>query len=426
MELMLLLGLLIGLLIIGVPVAFALGISSLVTFIFMDIAPVVAIQRMATGVNVFALMAIPFFIFAGDLMQQAGIAERLVRVADAAMGRVRGGLGVVDVGASMMFGGVSGSAVASVSALGSTLIPMMKKQGYDADYAVNVTSTSAILGILIPPSHNMIIYAAAAGVSISVADLFMAGIGPGLLTGALLALVAWLVAVRRGYPAGEFPGWPAFARAFAGAVPGLLTAVIIFGGVLGGVFTPTESSAVAVIYTLVIALIVYRSLGFSGFVQAAQNAVKTTAMVMLIIGMAAAFGWLLALNEAPEQLANLLRLISDNPIIVLLLINLILLVLGTFMDMAPLIVITTPIFLPVAVEAGMDPVQFGIVMMLNLGIGLVTPPVGAVLFVGCAVGKIKIEEAVRTIWPFYLALFAALMAITFIPALTLTLPGLVG
>lgn len=426
MELTLLLGLLALLLIIGVPVAFALGLASLVTFIFMDIAPVVAFQRIATGVNVFSLMAIPFFIFAGDLMQQAGIAERLVRVADAAMGRIRGGLGVVDVGASMMFGGVSGSAVASVSALGSTLIPLMKEKGYDADYAVNVTSTSAILGILIPPSHNMIIYAAAAGVSVSVADLFLAGVLPGILTGILLAAAAWVIAVRRGYPKGEFPGWPAFAAAFASALPGLLTAVIIFGGVLGGVFTPTESSAIAVIYTLVIAVIVYRTLGFRGFTTAAQNAVKTTAMVMLIIGSAAAFGWLLALLEAPEQLAALLRTLTDNPILILLLINLILLILGTFMDMAPLIVITSPIFLPVAMATGMDPVQFGIMMMLNLGIGLVTPPVGSVLFVGCAVGKIKVEEAVRTIWPFYLALFLALMAITFVPALTLTLPGLAG
>lgn len=426
MELILLLGLLALLLILGVPVAFALGLSSLITFVFMDIAPVVAFQRIATGVNVFALMAIPFFVFAGDLMQQAGIAERLVRVADAAMGRMRGGLGVVDVGASMMFGGVSGSAVASVSALGSTLIPMMKSKGYDADYAVNVTSTSAILGILIPPSHNMIIYAAAAGVSVSVADLFLAGVVPGIVTGIFLAIAAWAVAVKRGYPKGEFPGWPAFARAFAAALPGLLTAVIIFGGVLGGVFTPTESSAVAVIYTLVIALIVYRTLGLRGFATAAQNAVKTTAMVMLIIGSAAAFGWLLALLEAPDQLANLLQTLTDNPILILLLINLILLVLGTFMDMAPLIVITSPIFLPVAMATGMDPVQFGIMLMLNLGIGLVTPPVGSVLFVGCAVGKIRVEEAVRTIWPFYLALFVALMAITFIPSLTLTLPGLIG
>ncbi|MDP3404260.1 MAG: TRAP transporter large permease [Brevundimonas sp.] len=426
MELTLLLGLLALLLIIGVPVAFALGLASLATFIFMDIAPVVAFQRIANGVNVFSLMAIPFFVFAGDLMQQAGIADRLVRVADAAMGRIRGGLGVVDVGASMMFGGVSGSAVASVSALGSTLVPMMKEKGYDADYAVNVTSTSAILGILIPPSHNMIIYAAAAGVSVSVADLFLAGVLPGILTGILLAAVAWIIAVKRGYPRGEFPGWPAFARAFAAAIPGLLTAVIIFGGVLGGVFTPTESSAVAVIYTLVIALIVYRTLGFRGFTTAAQNAVKTTAMVMLIIGSAAAFGWLLALLETPEQLAALLQTMTSNPILILLMINLILLILGTFMDMAPLIVITSPIFLPVAMATGMDPVHFGIMMMLNLGIGLVTPPVGAVLFVGCAVGKIKVEEAVRTIWPFYLALLAALMAITFIPALTLTLPGLAG
>lgn len=262
--------------------------------------------------------------------------------------------------------------------------------------------------------------------SVSVADLFLAGVLPGILTGIFLAAAAWIIAVRRGYPKGEFPGWPAFAAAFASALPGLLTAVIIFGGVLGGVFTPTESSAVAVIYTLVIAVIVYRTLGFRGFTTAAQNAVKTTAMVMLIIGSAAAFGWLLALLEAPEQLATLLQTLTDNPILILLLINLILLILGTFMDMAPLIVITSPIFLPVAMATGMDPVQFGIMMMLNLGIGLVTPPVGSVLFVGCAVGKIKVEQAVRTIWPFYLALFAALMAITFVPALTLTLPGLAG
>ncbi len=424
MELTLLLLTLLVLLVLGVPVAFALGIASLVTFIYMDIAPLVAFQRIAAGVNVFALMAIPFFIFAGDLMQQSGIAERLVRVANAAVGRIRGGLGPVNVGASMMFGGVSGSAIASASALGSTLIPMMKKRGYDADYSVNVTTTAAVTGLLIPPSHNMIIYAAAAGVSISVADLFMAGIVPGIVTGLILMVVAWLVAVKRGYPRGEFPGWSAFARAFVGAIPGLLTAVIIFGGILGGVFTPTESSAVAVIYTMVVGFLVYRTLTFQGFVTAAMNAVKTTAMVMLIIGSAAAFGWLLALNEAPDQLADLMRMVSDNPIIMLLMINVILLLLGTFMDMAPLIVITSPIFLPVAMEAGMDPIQFGMVLMLNLGIGLVTPPVGSVLFVGCAVGKIRVEEAVRTMWPFYLALIVSLMLITFVPAFSMTLPNL--
>lgn len=426
MELTILLGALAILLILGVPVAFSLGIASLVTFLYMDIPPLVAFQRIATGVNVFSLMAIPFFIFAGNLMQQAGIAERLVRVANAAMGRVRGGLGPVNVGSSLMFGAISGSPIASASALGSTLIPMMKKRGYDADYAVNVTTSSAIAGLLLPPSHNVIIYAAAAGISISIADLFVAGVVPGIVTGLMLMVVAWLVAVKRNYPRGEFPGWPIFLRAFVGAIPGILTALIIFGGILLGVFTPTESSAVAVIYTIVVGFLVYRSLDMRGFMTAAMGAVRTTAMVMLIIGAASAFGWLLALNEAPAQLADLMRMVSDNPIIMLLMINVILLVLGIFMDMAPLIVITTPIFLPIAMEAGMDPVQFGMVMMLNLGIGLITPPVGSVLFVGCAVGKIRMEDAVKTMWPFYLVLLFSLMLITYVPSFSLALLNLMG
>jgi tripartite ATP-independent transporter DctM subunit len=308
--------------------------------------------------------------------------------------------------------------------MGSTLMPMMKERGYDADYAVNVTSTSAICGLLIPPSHNMIIYAAAAGVGVSIGELFVGGIVPGLLTGAALMVAAWLVAVRRGYPRGAFPGWMAFLHAFAMAVPGLMTAVIIVGGVLGGVFTAVESSAVAVIYTVLVAALLYRSMGPKAFLDAAIQAVKTTAMVLLIIGSASAFGWMLALLEAPSQLAELITTITDNPILILLIINLILLVLGTFMDMSPLIVITTPIFLPVVTELGMDPVQFGVVMMLNLGIGLVTPPVGSVLFVGSAIGKVPVEETVKTIWPFYGALFVALMAVTYFPALSMGLVNL--
>jgi tripartite ATP-independent transporter DctM subunit len=281
--------------------------------------------------------------------------------------------------------------------------------------------------VLLPPSHNLILYAAVSGgASVSVSELFLAGIVPGVMTGIILAITAWLVAVRRGYPKGVFPGWGGFGRAAIAAVPGLFTAVIIFGGVLGGVFTPTESSAVAVIYTAVIAFVVYRTLGLRDFVKAAQNAVKTTAMIMLIIGTAAAFGWLLALNEAPARLAEGMAWVSDNPIIILLMINIILLVLGTFMDMAPLVIITTPIFLPIAMNAGMSPVQFGIVMMLNQGIGLVTPPVGTVQFVGCAIAGIKIEEVMKTIWPFYGALVLALLAVTYIPAVTLWLPSVVG
>jgi tripartite ATP-independent transporter DctM subunit len=425
-ELGFLIGLLLVLLVIGVPVAFALGIASLATFLVLDIPLVVAFQRMAAGMNVFALMAIPFFVFAGDLMHRAGIAERLIRVADAALGRMRGGLGQVDIGASMLFGAVSGSAIASVSAIGSSMVPMMRAKGYDADYAVNVSVTSAITGLLIPPSHNMIIYAAAAGVSISLADLFLAGVVPGILTGLLLMLAAWIVAIRRDYPRGSFPGWRTFFIALFAAIPGLIAALIIVLGVLSGVFTPTESSGIAVVYTLIVAVFVYRSLTWDGFLQATTAAVRTTAMVMIIIGAAAAFGWLLALLQAPQQLADLLKSITENPLLLLLLINIVLLLLGTFMDMAPLIIITTPIFLPMAQDLGMDPVHFGIMLLLNLGIGLVTPPVGSVLFVGCAVGGIPIESSVRTIWPFYLAMVVALALIIYIPELSLWLPNLLN
>ncbi|MEM1261434.1 MAG: TRAP transporter large permease [Pseudomonadota bacterium] len=426
MELTVLITVLIVLLVIGVPVAFALGAASMVTFFLLDIPLVVGFQRMAASMNIFALMAIPFFVFAGDLMHRAGIAERLIRVADAALGRTRGGLGQVDVGASMLFGAVSGSAIASVSAIGSTLGPMMREKGYDSDYVVNVSATAAITGLLIPPSHNMIIYAAAAGVSISLADLFLAGVVPGVLTGLLLMVAAYIVAVKRNYPRGAFPGWRAFVFAFAGAIPGLLAAAIIVVGVLSGVFTPTESAGIAVVYTIVVALFIYRSLTWDRFVAAVTASVRTTAMVMIVIGAAGAFGWLLALLQAPTQLADLLKGITENPLLLLLLINIVLLVLGTFMDMAPLIIITTPIFLPMATELGMDPVQFGIMLLLNLGIGLVTPPVGAVLFVGCAIGKIPIEQTVRTIWPFYGALILALIAVIYVPELSLWLPNLLG
>jgi tripartite ATP-independent transporter DctM subunit len=272
----------------------------------------------------------------------------------------------------------------------------------------------------------MIIYAAAAGVSISLADLFLAGVVPGIVTGLLLMLAAWLVAVKRNYPRGSFPGWRAFIAAFGAAVPGLIAAAIIVLGVLSGVFTPTESSAIAVMYTIVVAVAVYRSLSWSGFVAATTAAIRTTAMVLIVIGAAAAFGWLLALLQAPEQLAALLRGISENPLLLLLLINIVLLVLGTFMDMAPLIIITTPIFLPMASDLGMDPVHFGIMLLLNLGIGLVTPPVGSVLFVACAIGGIAIEKTVRTIWPFYLALVVALALVIYVPAMSLWLPALLN
>lgn len=424
MELAILFGTFVILLALGVPVAFCLGLSALATLLYLDIPLIVAFQRMAAGIDVFALLAIPFFIFAGELMNQSGIAAKLVRLAESMLGRARGGLGQVSVLSCMMFGAVSGSAVASVSAMGSALTPIMREKGYSRDFAVNVTATGSATGLLIPPSHNMIIYSIAAGGSVSIVSLFLAGVLPGILLGLALMAATWLVAVRRGYPGGAFPGWRQLLVAFMQAAPGLLSAIIIVGGILSGVFTATESSAIAVAYTVVIAVLVYRSLNWSKFVTATRNAVRTTAIVMLIIAAASAFGWLMAVAEVPLRMSEALLGISENPLVLFLIINLILLMLGTFMDMAPLIIITTPIFLPVATQLGMDPVQFGVVMILNLGIGLVTPPVGAVLFVGCAVGGITIERSLRSIWPFYCAMLLVLLLVTAVPSISLGLPGL--
>lgn len=423
MELLALLLSLIGLLCIRVPVAFALLISSMIVFALLGLNPLVAVQRLSAGIDVFTLMAIPFFVFAGDLMTQTGIAARLIKVAEGLFGRVRGGLGHVNVGASMMFGAVSGSAVASVSAIGSTMIPVMEEKGYDRDFAVNVTCSAAILGLILPPSHNMIIYAAASGVSISIGDLFVAGILPGILCGLALMAVVSMVARKKGYPKGVFPGFKSLFYSLIGAIPGLLTAVIIVVGILGGVFTPTESSAVAIVYTLIIGVFLYRSLGIAEFRAAVINSAKTTSMIMLIIGSAAAFGWLLALLEAPLMMSNLILGATDSPTIILLMVLICLLVLGTFMDMAPLIIIVTPIFLPVVTTIGVDPVHFGVIMMLALGIGTITPPVGTVLFVGAAVGKIRMEDTVKTMWPFYIALLLCLLVVTYVPKISLLLVG---
>lgn len=407
----------------GMPVAFALGLAAVGGFLYEGLPLFIGFQRILSGVSVFSLLAIPFFIFAGELMMQGGIANRLVRLASSAVGSVRGGLGVVNVLSSMLFGGISGSAVADTSALGSILIPVMKDKGYDPDYAVNVTVTSSVAGIVIPPSHNMILYAVAAG-GMSVSKLFIAGIVPGILMCLCLALVAYWVAVRRGYPAETFPGFKALGVATIVALPGLMTAVIIVGGVLSGVMTVTESGAFGAIWAILVTTLVYRELTWPAFKLAVITSVRTTALVMLLVATASAFSYLLALYRVPDLLGNFVTGISDNPLIILLMINLILLVLGMIMDMAALILICTPIFLPVAVGLGMDPVQFGVILMMNLGLGLCTPPVGACLFVGCVVGKIRIEQAVKSILPFYLAILVALMLVTYVPAFSMFLPSL--
>ncbi|MEZ2408951.1 tripartite ATP-independent transporter DctM subunit [Bosea sp. OAE752] len=424
MELWILFGVFAVLLLIGVPVAFCLGIASVATVAYMGLPPVVVFQQMNSGMNAFAMMAIPFFIYAGDLMIRGGIAERLIQMAASLVGHLRGGLGQVNVVTCTLFGGISGSAVADASAVGGLMIPQMKKRGYDADYAVNVTANAAIIALLIPPSHNMIIYSLSAGGNLSIADLFTAGVVPGLLLCAALMVAAWAVAVKRGYPREPFPGFATVGRYVVLALPGILLIGIIFGGVRSGVFTATESSCVAVVYAILVTIFVYRQLTWTAFVEATLGAVRTTAMVLLVIGTAGAFGWLMAFLEVPQATIAAMKAVSDNPITILLMVNLILLVLGTFMDMAPMIIICTPIFLPVVKAFGVDPVHFGVILILNAGIGLNTPPVGSVQFVACAIGRISIGESMRTIWPFYGASIAVLLLVTYVPGLSLWLPRL--
>lgn len=426
MGLAILLGVFAVSVVAGIPVAFAMGLSALSAFWYEGFPILITFQRTISGISVFSLLAIPFFIFAGELMLHGGIAARLVRFASALVGHIRGGLASVNIFSSMLFGGISGSAIADISALGSLLAPVMKERGYRADYAVNVTVTSSIAGIVIPPSHNMIIFAVAAGGGISISKLFLAGVLPGILMCSTLALAAYVIARKHKYLAEPFPGWGMVLQSAVAAVPGLVTAIIIVGGVLSGVFTVTESGAFGAIYALLLTAFAYRTLSWEKFVISVTSAVRTTAMVMILIGFASSFAYLLALYQVPDKLSSLLIGVSENKIVILLMINVILLMLGMIMDMAALILICTPIFLPIAKSIGMDPNQFGIMLLVNLGLGLCTPPVGTCLFVGCAVGKIKIEEALKSIWPFYLALLLALILVTYVPAISLWLPSMLG
>lgn len=410
------------LMLIGTPIAFCLGVASFAAIFYMGLPPLVIFQQMNSGMSVFTLLAIPFFIYAGDLMVRGGIAQRIVAFAGSIVGHLRGGLGQVNIAASTLFGGISGSAVAEAAAVGGLMIPQMKARGYGADYAVNVTSMAALIALLLPPSHNMIIYSISAGGKISIADLFTAGILPGLLFAASLMVTAYFVARKRGYPVEAFPGFRKVGYYFLISLPGLSLIAIIFGGVRSGIFTATESSCIAVFYAILVTLLIYRSLSWHAFVEATLGAVRTTAMVLLIIGTAASFAWLMAYMKIPAQLIEWLGAVSRDPLVILLLINLILVVLGTFMDMGPTIIIATPIFLPVAVHYGIDPVHFGVILILNLGIGLNTPPVGAVQFVACAVGKITVWQAMRSIWPFYGASIVVLGLVTYVPEISLWLP----
>jgi tripartite ATP-independent transporter DctM subunit len=408
---------------LGMPVAYALGLAALIGAFWVDIPLEAVMLKMSDGTDDFSLLAIPFFVLAGAIMAEGGMAVRLIDLAKVFVGFIRGGLALVNVLAMTLLGAISGSSVADTSAIGSVLIPQMIRQGYPRVFATNITICGSIQTLLIPPSHNMVIYSIAAGGTVSVAHLLVAGVFPGLLFGlCLIGLVLW-TAHKRNFPKEKpVPLWRV-PRIVLDAVWGLVTIVIIMGGILSGVFTATESAAVACVYAFFITVFVYRDYRLRDLPRLIHRVVKTVAMVMMLIGFSVAFGYMMAIMRIPAIMTEFFLGISDNKYVFLLLINVLLLVLGTFMDLAPMLLICTPIFMPVILKLGIDPVHFGIIMILNLGIGLITPPVGPTLFVGCAIGKVTMEEVSRELWPFYGAMCLALLIVTYFPALSLWLPS---
>jgi len=415
------------LLTLGIPVSFAIGLSSLATIMLsLPLEPAIAVvaQRMAAGLDNFALLAIPFFILAGNIMNQGGIAIRLINFAKVLGGRLPGSLAHVNIMANMMFGSISGSAVASAAAVGGTMSPLQKKDGYDEHFSAAVNITSCPTGLLIPPSNTLIVFSLVSG-GTSIAALFLAGYIPGLIMGLSLMCVAGFIAKRRGYPIAPKPSLAEVWDTLLRALPSLMLIVIIMGGIIGGIFTATEASAIAVVYTFILAVIVYREVKIKQLPAIILESAVTTSIVLLLVGASMGMSWAMANADIPYMIADALLAVSDNPLVVLLIINLILLIVGIFMDMTPAVLIFTPIFLPIVLDLGVDPVHFGIMMTFNLAIGICTPPVGSALFIGCSVANVSIDKIIKPLLPFYAALVIALMAVTFIPQLSLFLPGLV-
>ncbi len=397
-------------------VCFALGV------------PIAVMLQVSSGVSKFAMLTIPFFVLAGAIMAEGGMARRLVAFANVLVGmaRIRGGLSVVNVLATTFLSGISGSAVADTSAIGSVMIPQMEKTGYPRVFATNVTISASVQALLVPPSHNAVIYSLATGGTISIISLFMAGVAPGLLLGASLVVLCLVLAYRNGHPRGETVALREAVRIAIDALWGLVTLAIILGGILGGVFTAIEAGAVACLWAFFVTMFIYRDYRWRDLPELIHRTMRTVAMVMTLIAFASSVGYVMALMQVPARVTALLLTLSSDKNVILLLINVLLLVLGCLLDMAPSILIVTPILLPVVMKFGVDPVHFGMIMLLNLGIGLCHPPVGAILFVGCAVGKVTIEQVVREIWPFYAVMFLVLMLITYIPTISLWLPRMLS
>jgi tripartite ATP-independent transporter DctM subunit len=424
MDTLVLLGSFMLLMLVGMPVAYALGLASLVGALWIDLPLDAVMIQVASGVNKFSLLAIPFFVLAGALMAEGGMSRRLVAFAGVLVGFVRGGLSLVNILASTFFGGISGSAVADTASIGSVLIPEMERKGYPRDFSAALTVSGSIQAILIPPSHNMVIYSMAAGGSVSIAALFLAGLLPGLLLGAMLAVYCLYVARKKNFPKGDVIPLKQALKICTEAMWGLMTMVIILGGIMSGVFTANESASIAVIWSFFVTMFIYRDYKWRDLPKLVHRTVKTVTVVMILIGFAASFGYVMTLMQIPLKITNMFTTLTSNTYLILFYINIMLLILGTLMDMAPLILILTPILLPVVKTLGVDPVHFGIIIMVNLGIGLLTPPVGSVLFVGSAVGKLSIEKLVSAMYPFFGVLLVLLGLVTYWPALTLWLPGL--
>ncbi|URN99046.1 TRAP transporter large permease [Leclercia adecarboxylata] len=414
------------LLALGMPVAFAVGLSAVAGALWIDLPLEALMIQITSGVNKFTLLAIPFFILAGAIMAEGGIARRLVNFAYIFVGFIRGGLSLVNIVASTFFGAISGSSVADTASIGTVMIPEMEKKGYPREYAAAVTASGSVQAILIPPSHNSVIYSLAAGGTVSIATLFIAGVLPGLILGLSLMVLCLGFARRRGYPKGERVPFKQALKIFFDALWGLMTVVIILGGILSGIFTATESAAVACLWAFFVTMFIYRDYKWNELPKLMCRTVKTVTIVMILIGFAAAFGAVMTYMQLPMRITEFFTSLSDNKYVILMYLNIMLLLIGTLMDMAPIILILTPVLLPVTNSLGIDPVHFGMIMMVNLGIGLITPPVGSVLFVASAVSKQKIEAVVREMLPFYAMLLVVLGIVTYIPAISLWLPRTLG
>ena len=426
MDAFVLLATLAVLLAVGMPVAFAVGLSAIVGALWIELPLEAIMIQITSGVNKFTLLAIPFFILAGAIMAEGGIARRLVNFAYIFVGFIRGGLSLVNIVASTFFGAISGSSVADTASIGSVMIPEMERKGYPREYAAAVTASGSVQAILIPPSHNSVIYSLAAGGTVSIATLFIAGVLPGLLLGVSLMVMCLGFAHKRGYPKGERIPFKQALKIFFDALWGLMTVVIILGGILTGVFTATESAAVACVWAFFVTMFIYRDYKWNELPKLMFRTVKTVSIVMILIGFAAAFGAVMTYMQLPARITEFFTSLSDNKYVILMYLNVMLLLIGTLMDMAPIILILTPVLLPVTNSLGIDPVHFGMIMMVNLGIGLITPPVGSVLFVASAVSKQKIETVVRAMLPFYFMLLLVLAMVTYIPWVSLWLPHALG